>query len=96
MKQHHTFYIQMHNEPSVLPRVLLAFSRRRLRITAMQLVDLHPGKAADVQIDLDCEAEQAHDLTLQLRSIVEVVNIWSESALDSAPARQLDSPRVAA
>ena len=96
MKQHHTFHIQMHNEPSVLPRVLLAFSRRRLRITAMQLVDLHPGKAADVQIDLDCNPHQANDLTLQLRSIVEVTNIWSESALESTETETVDSPRAAA
>ncbi|MFT5448052.1 MAG: acetolactate synthase small subunit [Gammaproteobacteria bacterium] len=96
MKQHHTLHIQMHNEPSVLPRVLLAFSRRRLRIKAMQLVDLHAGKAADVQIDLDCEAEHARDVAAQLRAIVEVTNIWSEPVLDTAALTPVDSPRAAA
>ena len=96
MKQHHTIHIHMHNEPSVLPRVLLAFSRRRLRIKAMQLVDLHAGKAAEVQIDLDCETEHARDLTAQLRSIVEVTNIWSEPTFDIAALAPVDSPRAAA
>jgi acetolactate synthase small subunit len=96
MKQHHAIHIHMHNEPSVLPRVLLSFSRRRLRIKAMQLVDLHAGKAAELRIELDCEAEHARDLTAQLRCIVEVVNIWSEPAPDTAALTAVDSPRAAA
>ena len=96
MTKHHTIHIDMHNEPSVLPRVLLAFSRRRLRIKAMQLVDLQADKAAEVQIELDCEAEHARDLTAQLRAIVEVTNVWMEPMLDTATLTPVDSPRAAA
>jgi acetolactate synthase small subunit len=80
MQQHFTFHVRTHNEHAVLPRILLTFSRRRLRIDALQFFDLQADKPAELQIDLDCRAEQARDVLAQLRAIVEVTQVWSETA----------------
>ena len=80
MQQHFTFHVRTQNEPAVLPRILLTFSRRRLRIDALQFFDLQADKPAELQIDLDCRAEQARDVLAQLRAIVEVTQVWSETA----------------
>ena len=78
MQQHFTFHIHTCNEPAVLPRILLIFSRRRLRLEAMQFFDLQAGKPAELQIDLHCEAKQANDVFAQLNAIVEEKQVWSE------------------
>ena len=96
MKQHYTIHIHTYNEPAVLPRVLLAFSRRRLRIEAMQFFDLHADKPAEMQIDLDCDPENAHDVLAQLRAIVEVTEVWAEPALQRHILTALDPRRSAA
>ncbi|MFT5176723.1 MAG: acetolactate synthase small subunit [Gammaproteobacteria bacterium] len=83
MLQHYTIHIHAHNEPAVLPRVLLTFSRRRLRIEAMQFFDLQVNKPAELQIDLDCSPEHARDVLAQLRAIVEVTQVWAEPVLES-------------
>lgn len=95
MTQHYTMHIHAHNEPALLPRVLLTFSRRRLRIEAMQFFDLHAAKPAEIQIDLECDPEHARAVLAQLRAIVEVTQVWAEPALDSC-ALALDAQRAAA
>ena len=96
MAQHYTIHINAHNEPAVLPRVLLTFSRRRPRIEAMQFYDLHAGKAAELQIDLDCTAEHLRDVLAQLRAIVEVTQVRAEPALQPRAVASLNSRRAAA
>ena len=78
MKRHYTIHVHAHNEHAVLPRILLAFSRRRLRIQAMQLYDLEPGRPADIQFDLDLSEAEARDLLAQIRAVVEVQQVWTE------------------
>jgi acetolactate synthase regulatory subunit len=80
MSQHVTIHIHAHNEHSVLQRALLVFSRRRLRIAALQMFDLHPGRPAEIQVDVECDAATQRDLVAQLARIVEVVQVWSECA----------------
>ena len=96
MNQHYTIHIHTHNEPAVLPRMLLAFSRRRLRIEAMQFFDLHAGKPAEMQIDLDCSPQHARDVLAQLGAIVEVTQVWAEPALETCTLATLDTHRAAA
>lgn len=78
MSQHVTIHIHAHNDHAVLQRALLAFSRRRLRILALQMFDLHAEQPAELQIDLSCSAETARELTSQLARIVEVEKVWFE------------------
>jgi acetolactate synthase small subunit len=91
MERHFTIHVHAHNDHGVLQRILLAFSRRRLRVRALQFFDLHDGKAADMQFDLDCPPQHARDVVAQLGAIVEVVQVWSEErsleARDPATAR---------
>jgi acetolactate synthase small subunit len=96
MHQHYTIHVHAHNEPAVLPRVLLTFSRRRLRIEAMQFFDMQVGKPAEMQIDLDCGAEHIRDVLAQLRAIVEVSQVWVEPALEDGAIPQPDAHRAAA
>lgn len=88
MNRHVTLHLHAHNEHAVLQRVLLAFSRRRLRIDALQMFDLHPDRPAEIQIDLRCDEATRADLHKQLARVVEVEQIWSE-AVD---ARSADTP----
>jgi len=96
MEQHYTIHLHTHNEPAVLPRVLLTFSRRRLRIEAMHFFDLHAEKPAEMQIDLSCSAEHIRDVMLQLRAIVEVTQVWAEPTLQTCALTALDAQRAAA
>lgn len=96
MQQHYTIHIHTCNEPAVLPRVLLTFSRRRLRIEAMQFFDLHAGKPAEMQIDLHCDPEHVRDVLAQLRAIVEVTQVWAESDLATRSLAPRTAQRAAA
>ena len=95
MRRHYTIHVHAHNEHAVLQRILLAFSRRRLRIQAMQFFDTRPSHPADIQIDLECATHHARDVIAQLRAIVEVQQVWAE---DMAPAepRPADASLAAA
>ncbi len=87
---HHTIHLRAHHAHAVLPRIALAFSRRRLRILALHYFHLDEAATAEVQIDLDCERPMAMELTAQLRRIVEVSEVWCESvATGGTGARRL-------
>ena len=91
MQPHYTIYLHAHNEHGVLPRILLAFSRRRIKVLALQFFDLEARRPADMQFEVDCEKPQLDSLLAQLKAIVEVSQVWvDETALDEAmttPAR---------
>jgi acetolactate synthase small subunit len=75
---HHTIHARSHHAHTVLPRILLTFSRRRLRIQALHYFHLDATADSEIQIDLECEPRMAAELTAQLRRIVEVKEVWSE------------------
>lgn len=85
MHPHVTIHVRAHNHHAVLQRILMAFSRRRLRIQALQFFDLDPGKPAHMQFDLDCNAQHARDVMAQLGAIVEVVQVWQEQLPAAVP-----------
>ncbi len=88
MERHYTIHVHAHNDHGVLQRILLAFSRRRLRVRALQFLDRCEDRPADMQFDLDCRPEHARDLVAQLRAIVEVTQVWAEELEVQAPPRQ--------
>ena len=79
MDSHHTIYIRAFNAHAVLPRILLGFSRRRLRIQALQFFDLFENEPAELQIDCDAEPSVVADVVKQLDKIVEVQSVRAES-----------------
>ena len=78
MNQHVTFHVHLHNAHCVLQRVLLMFSRRRLRIRALHMFDVNDQQPAELQIDLSCTQPVARDLTAQLAKVVEIRQVWCE------------------
>ncbi len=97
MNTHHTIHLRAFNAPAVLPRILLVFSRRRLRIEALQFYDVFGDKPAEVQIDFNCDAATAADAVKQLRNIVEVQNVRSETASrTAAPVPENEASKAAA
>ena len=87
---HHTIHLRAHHAHAVLPRITLAFSRRRLRIQALHYFHLDEAGDAEVQVDLECEPPMATELTAQLRRIVEVSDAWCEAvAVGGTRARRL-------
>ena len=90
MDRHFTIHIRARNDHSVLQRILLAFSRRRLRIRALQFFDVDPARPAEMQFELACTAERAAELEAQLRAIVEVTRVCAQ------PAPQMRDPEPAA
>ncbi len=91
MHSHYTIFVHAHNELGVLPRILLAFSRRRVKIQVLQFFDLESQRPADMQFEVDCDPSQIEALIAQLKRIVEVSQVWAdEMALNEAmttPAR---------
>lgn len=86
MHPHVTIHVCAHNEHSVLQRIMMTFSRRRLRLQALQFFDLEDGTPAQMQFDLDCSAQHARDVVAQIGAIVEVVQVWQEHAPAAVPA----------
>ena len=86
MNTHHTIHLRAFNAPAVLPRILLVFSRRRLRIEALQFFDVFGDEPAEAQIDFDSDAATAADAVKQLRNIVEVQDVRIETACRGAAA----------
>jgi acetolactate synthase small subunit len=95
MQAHVTIHVLAHNHHAVLQRILMAFSRRRLRIQALQFFDLEQGKPAQMQFDLDCQPHHARDVVAQIGAIVEVVRVWQEQ-LPAAATVTADARRAAA
>ena len=88
MNRHFTIHVHAHNDHAVLQRILLTFSRRRLRIRALHFFDLDERRPADMQVELDCSEEHARDVLAQLRAIVEVTQVWA----DEAPLAEAAAP----
>ena len=76
---HHTIHARAHHAHAVLPRILLTFSRRRLRILALHYFHLDEDAETEIQIDLECEAAMAGELAAQLRRVIEVTDVWYEA-----------------
>jgi len=97
MSTHHTIHLRAFNAHAVLPRILLVFSRRRLRIEALQFFDVFGDKPAEVQIDFDCDDAASADTVKQLRSIVEVQNVRAETVCrTAAPVPEDEAAKAAA
>lgn len=79
MNSHHTIHIRAFNAHAVLPRILLGFSRRRIRIQALQFFDVFGNGPAELQIDFDAGAAIVVDLVRQLGKVVEVQSVRIES-----------------
>ena len=85
----HTIHLRAHHAHAVLPRIALAFSRRRLRIAALHYVHPEDTAPAAVRIELDCEPPMAAELTAQLRRIVEVSEARCEAVAGAAAPPQV-------
>lgn len=80
---HHRIQLRVFNAHALLPRVLLVFSRRRIRIKALHFHDVLGDRPAEMQVDVDCGTVIADQLVKQLNKIVEV-----QSAASKAVDRQ--------
>ena len=69
----HTIHLSMRSANALLPRVLLAFSRRRHRIRHLTYVDCEDESLVRMRVELCCNRQQANEVACQLLRIVEVV-----------------------
>ena len=83
----HHWRIELADEHAALQRVLLVFSRRRLRIEALHYA-LSPD-AAELHVDARCPAPEAGAVSAQLRRIVEVLAVAEESDAEEVPVSPL-------
>jgi len=75
MTESHNFTIQSLNAPTVLPRVALLFSKRRLPIDRLEMYALDDGAHAMLGLEARCDASTAEKVAQQLRRIVEVSEV---------------------
>lgn len=73
----HTYTISLHalNGFTVLPRLALVFSRRRLKIERLEMVDSDNRGVAHFNIVLKCDGSMAEKLIKQIQRIVEVIDV---------------------
>ena len=83
-KAHFTLFVQLENAHTVLQRVLMAFSRRRVQIQGLQMFDLDQSRPAELQLDFESDAQTVRDLISRLDRIVEVEKVWCETASGAA------------
>jgi acetolactate synthase small subunit len=80
MSQSHNFTIHSFNAPTVLPRVALLFSKRRLSIKRLEMHELEGGEHTMMGLDARCDAETATKVAAQIRRIVEVCDVQVATA----------------
>lgn len=68
------FSLQILNAPTVLPRVLLLFARRRLSVHGLQMKTHGEWAHISLRLNDDC-AEDAEQICTQLQRIVEVQDV---------------------
>ncbi len=96
MSHHHTLHIRCFNAHGVLPRILLTFSRRRIRIQALQFFDVFENAQAELQIDIDADAKTIAKLVRQLDRVVEVHSVSAERRQVLPEDTESDSAQAAA
>ena len=76
---HFTLFVQLDNAHTVLQRILLVFSRRRIRIQGLQMFDVDRNRSAELQVDFESDADTVRDILSRLSRVVEVEKVWCES-----------------
>ena len=82
----HTIHLSMRSANALLPRVLLAFSRRRHRIRHLTYVDCEDESLVRLRVELCCSRQQADEVACQLLRIVEVVEARVGKRADKSTA----------
>ncbi len=77
---HFTLFVQLDNAHTVLQRVLLAFSRRRIRIQGLQMFDVDQSRPAELQVDFEADDDAVRDIISRLNRVVEVEKVWCETS----------------
>jgi acetolactate synthase regulatory subunit len=67
--------LQINNGPAVLPRLLLTFSRRRLHISEMVMIDDETSDAATVRLGFELATDRVDSFLRQLRRMVEIDSV---------------------
>lgn len=80
MQESFNFTIQSLHAPTVLPRVALLFSKRRLTIERLEMYADEEGARATLDLDARCDAATAVKVAQQLRRIVEVSDVRFNAA----------------
>ena len=80
MSQSHNFTIHSFNAPTVLPRVALLFSKRRVAIERLEMYEIEDGEHTMMGLDARCDADTAGKVAAQIRRIVEVCDVQVSAA----------------
>jgi acetolactate synthase small subunit len=88
MSESHNFTIQSLHAPTVLPRVALLFSKRRLPIDRLEMYALDAGDHAMLAVEARCDGATAEKVAQQMRRIVEVSDVQVNTAANIDVARR--------
>ena len=89
---HFTIHLLIDNDHGSLPRILLQFARRQLKIQALHFFDLEPPRRAELQIDLDCPADAGQAIADELRRLECV----SQALLENVASNPVQAPNQSA
>lgn len=75
--QRPTYKIELRtlNDFTVLPRVSMQFSRRRIKIDHFEMLDVSDQNLACFTITISCNGEIAHSLVKQLHKLIELRDV---------------------
>ena len=93
----HTFHLRAWHSPTVIPRILLVLSRRRLRAEALHVAVAEDPGFDDIEIRVRTGDAAAERLRHQFARVVEVVAVWHTEGppAERAPGPPLDVPFAA-
>lgn len=80
MQESFNFTIRCLHAPTVLPRVALLFSKRRVKIERLEMYAQDNATQATFDLDAQCDAATAEKVAQQLRRIVEVSEVQIDAA----------------
>jgi acetolactate synthase regulatory subunit len=75
MKSTHLFELRAWNAPSILPRISLVLSRRRLTPQRLQFSIGSDPRFCSFELAIECDARTAERLRAQLAKVVELVEV---------------------
>ncbi|MFT5394006.1 MAG: acetolactate synthase regulatory subunit [Gammaproteobacteria bacterium] len=71
----HLFELQAQNAPSILPRICLVLSRRRITPLHLSFAVSDDAKSCTLEITIECDRNTANRLQAQLARVVELTDI---------------------
>ena len=78
--------LRLNNSPAALPRLLLAFSRRRLLVSELVMLDDESGRPATIRMGFRLDSSRMESFLRQIERMLDIESVeWVGQPVSIAP-----------